>query len=304
MAASFLPQVAQPFVLLKGEQGTGKTTAARMLLTLLDPGPGQMTSTPRTERDFAVAAQGRTVLAVDNLSAITPALSDMICRAVTGESIVSRALYTDDGQSIVSYRIGLIITSIDPGALRGDLAERMLPIQLEPLSTGTREEQELWAAFDEQQPRLLGAVLDLVVQALRHLPQLDKPAQGWPRMADFGKLLAALDRAGNTTSLGSYTQMISDSELEVITSDPLSDALLRFMTVQVEWSGSATELLNELDYRQGLSYEERRGWRNAQELSQSLSRLAKGLRSAGLHVERRKSNGKRFLDLRLQVDQP
>ncbi len=81
MAAAFLPDVAQPFVLLRGEQGTGKTTAGKMLLSLLDPGPGQMTTTPRTEKDFAVAAQGRVVLGVDNLSTITPAFSDMIfCR--------------------------------------------------------------------------------------------------------------------------------------------------------------------------------------------------------------------------------
>ncbi len=220
MAAAFLPDVAQPFVLLRGEQGTGKTTAGKMLLTLLDPGPGQMTTTPRTEKDFAVAAQGRVVLGVDNLSTITPAFSDMICRAVTGESIVTRALFTDDSQSIISYRLGLILTSIDPGALRGDLAERMLPITLEPFPAGARVEQDLWLQFTAAAPELLGAVLDRVVVGLRNQSGVDTPAAGWPRMAGFGKLLAALDREHGTTSLSSYVQTVSDSELDVVAGDP------------------------------------------------------------------------------------
>jgi len=168
MAATFLPNVAQPFILLKGEQGTGKTTAARMLLSLLDPGAGQMTSAPRTDRDFGVAAQGRAVLGLDNLSTISATLSDAICRAVTGESIVNRALYTDDGLSILSYRIALIVTAIDPGALRGDLAERMLPIELAPLGQRRRRERELLAAFEQAKPALLGALLDEVAAVLRH----------------------------------------------------------------------------------------------------------------------------------------
>jgi len=301
MAASFLPEVAQPFVLLKGEQGTGKTTAAKMLLSLLDPGPGQMTSTPRTEKDFAVAARGHTVLGVDNLSTITPALSDMICRAVTGESIVSRALYTDDGVSILSYRIGLIISSIDPGALRGDLAERMLPIQLEPILKGRRVEQELWASFTRALPGMLGAVLDLVVVALRHLPTVGQPEVGWPRMADFGKLLAALDVEYGTTGLASYTQMILDSELDVVSGDPLSDALLRLAGKEPAWKGTPTELLTDLLINNDYTPEERRGWRTAQEMCQTLARLSRGLRLAGLEVTSGKSNGRRYVELRMKT---
>ena len=302
MAATFLPQVAQPFLLFKGEQGTGKTTAAKMQLTLLDPGPGQMTSTPRTEKDFAVSAQGRTVLGVDNLSTITPAFSDMICRAVTGEAIVSRALYTDDDLSILSYRIGLIITSIEPGALRGDLAERMLPIQLEPFGSGTKPEDELWQDFLERRPRLLGAVLDLVVAGLRNMTKVDRPEAGWPRMADFGKLLAALDLEYSTDGLSTYLRAISDSELEVVAGNPLADALLRLIDKGDEYLGTPTRLMNTLVHERLHTSEERRGWRTPQELSQSLARLSKGLRLAGLHVEWRKSNGKRLLHLRRDTD--
>jgi hypothetical protein len=300
MVASFLPGVEQPIVLFKGEQGTGKTTAAKMTLTLLDPGAGQMTSTPRTEKDFAVAAQGRTVLGVDNLSTITPAVSDMFCRAVTGDSIVSRTLYTDDGRSIIKYRVGLIITSIDPGSLRGDLVERMLPIQLEPLKGGTRNEEELWNTFRRKQAALLASLLDLTALVLGRMPEVAAPQGGWPRLAGFGKLLAALDRELGTSSLGDYGQLLADGELDVLSGNPLADALLRLVAQEGGlWSGSASELLSELTAGQEYTQEERRAWRTGQELSSSLSRLTKELRSIGLTIERRKSNGKRLLTLRL-----
>ncbi len=301
MAAAFLPLVAQPFVLFRGEQGTGKTTAARLLLSLLDPGPSQMTSTPRTEKDFGVAAQGRTVLGMDNLSTITPALSDTICRAVTGESIVSRSLFTDDALSILSYRIALIVTTIDPGALRGDLAERMLPIQLEPLARRRRTEQELLTDFETAKPAVLGAVLDEVAAVLRSRHHAVEPEAGWPRMADFGKVLGALDHEHGTTGLKSYLEMTTDSEMDVLAGDPLSDAVLRLARTG-PWRGTPTDLLAELTRNDEFTKEERRGWRTAQEMSQTLTRLSKGLRLVGLSITRGRSGGARYIDIAMVAE--
>ena len=298
MAAAFLPNVAQPFILLKGEQGTGKTTAARMLLSLLDPGAGQMTSAPRTDRDFGVAAQGRAVLGLDNLSTISATLSDAICRAVTGESIVNRALYTDDGLSILSYRIALIVTAIDPGALRGDLAERMLPIELAPLGQRRRSERELLAAFEQAKPALLGALLDEVAAVLRHwLPaEGQEPETGWPRMADFGRVLGALDLAQGTTSLNSYVQTTEDNEKDVISGHPLADAVVQLAKAG-SWRGSSAELLRAVTRERDFTFDERRGWKTPQELGQTLSRLTKNLRLLGVAVVQGRSNGKRYIDI-------
>lgn len=298
MAATFLPTVAQPFILLKGEQGTGKTTAARLVLSLLDPGSGQMTSAPRSDRDFGVAAQGRTVLGLDNLSSISPTLSDAICRAVTGESIVNRALYTDDGLSILSYRIALIVTTIDPGALRGDLAERMLPIELAPLGQRRRSERQLLEAFELAKPALLGAVLDDVAAVLRHwLPaQGQEPETGWPRMADFGRVLGALDLEQGTSSLESYVRTTADNERDVVAGHPLADAVGQLART-APWRGTSADLLRVLTQDRDFTVDERRGWKTPQELGQTLSRLTKNLRLLGVSVVSRRSNGKRYIDI-------
>lgn len=297
MVATLLPTIAQPFILFRGEQGTGKTTAARLLSTLLDPGPGQMTSTPRTEKDFGVAAQGRTVLALDNLSTITTSLSDTICRAVTGENIVSRRLYTDNELSILTYRIALILTAIDPGALRGDLAERMLPIQLEPLGSRRRSEQALLADFEAVRPEVLGAVLDRVADVLWHMSRAKEPEAGWPRMADFGMVLAAQDAAYDANALELYMQMTVDSEIDVIAGHPLADAIIRLIR-DASFTGTPTELLEDLTSGKEFTRDERQGWRTAQELSKTLNSLTKSLRLVEVEVVTGlKSNGHRRIKI-------
>ena len=273
------------------------------MLSLLDPGSGQMTSAPRSERDFGVAAQGRTVLGLDNLSTISPALSDMMCRAVTGETIVTRALYTDDELSILSYRIGLIVTAIDPGALRGDLAERMLPIQLEPLGPRRRSEQESRAEFYLAQPALLGAVLDEVSAVLRNWDQAkaQEPEAGWPRMADFGRVLAALDHEYGLSSLKAYLQTTADNDRDVAAGHPLTEAILALAKTGPQRLTPAA-LLHKVMLFRDCSPNERRGWSTAQEMSQTLTRLSPSLRLLGVTVVRSRSNGNRYIDISRACD--
>lgn len=298
MVATFLAE-AQPFLLLRGEQGTGKTTVAKMLLTLLDPGPGQMAAPPRNERDWGVTANGRIALGLDNLSSIAPWMSDAFCRAVTGESMVGRALYTNDALSILRFRIALIITSIEPGALRGDLAERMLSIGLEPLGDRRCGEQQILDEFEILLPALLGAVLDLVVVVLRNRPLVDPPRGGWPRMADFGTVLAALDREFDSDTLTAYMSQVLESEVDAVIGDPLADAVTRLLrTAEDSIEVTATTLHRMLlNQEKEPPTEMRRGWRTPREMSTTLKHLAKGLRLNGVLVEHRKSGNNRLISM-------
>jgi hypothetical protein len=67
---------------------------------------------------------------------------------------------------------------------------------------------------------VLGAVLDLVVVALKQMPQVDAPAAGWPRMADFATVLAALDQDGGTDALATYIQVTKDTQADLAVGDP------------------------------------------------------------------------------------
>ncbi len=58
LIAALIPPIPHPVLLLHGEQGTAKTTAARLLTSLLDPCAAQLRTAPRNIEDWAVAASG------------------------------------------------------------------------------------------------------------------------------------------------------------------------------------------------------------------------------------------------------
>jgi len=95
LVAALLPHIQHPVLLLAREQGTGKSTAAHMLVQLVDPSSALLRSPPREPESSAIQAAGSYVVAVDNVSTIAPWWSDALCRAVTGDGWIRRRLYTD-----------------------------------------------------------------------------------------------------------------------------------------------------------------------------------------------------------------
>ena len=130
-----------------GEQGTGKTTAVKVLVLLLDPGPVPVRKPPRDADSWVTAAAGSWVVGLDNLSDIPPWLSDSLCRASTGDGDVRRKLYTDGDFAVFAFRRCIIFDAIDVGALAPDLADRTVPITLDLIPDEDRTDEEtFWAA--------------------------------------------------------------------------------------------------------------------------------------------------------------
>jgi hypothetical protein len=294
MVAAFMPGIPHPIALLTGEQGAAKSTTARKLVRLLDPSSAELRSSPRDEEQWVVAANGSWVVGIDNISSIPPWLSDAFCRAVTGDGHVRRQLYTDSGLAVLSIRRVLLFTSIDPGALRGDLADRLVPLELEVIGPERRrEETEVLRAFDEARPRLLGALLDLVARVLDVWPTV-RPER-LPRMADFGRVLAAVDTVAGTKALDTYLALGRRLALDLIDADPVAAAVRRFVNGRegAEWTGTPAELLEALT-----PPEPPKGWpRDATRLSGRLNRAAPALRTAGVGLALRKAHGRRLVEL-------
>ena len=148
MVSSLIPDIPHPILAFKGEQGTGKTTAARCVVQVIDPSPAPLRTAPRDVKQWVVVAAASWAVCLDNVNAISGWLSETLCRAVTGDGNVDRALYTDDDVTVLAFRRVVMMTSIDAGHLDGDLAERLLLIELQPMSEGVRRtDAELTAAY-------------------------------------------------------------------------------------------------------------------------------------------------------------
>ena len=99
----------------------------------------------------------------------------------------------------------------------------------EPVLDARRPEAELRAAFDAARPRILGALLDAVVQGLRRLP--DTKLERLPRMADFALWASACEPAiwPPGTFWSAYCGNRDEAIENVIEADPVGQLSPRAM---------------------------------------------------------------------------
>jgi hypothetical protein len=213
LTAAYRPGRPCPVLALAGEQGSAKSTVGRLLRSLVDPSVAALRAEPREVRDLMIAATAGWLVALDNLSVLPQWLSDALCRLSTGGGWTTRELYTDSEEVIFEAMRPVLLTSIEEVVTAGDLLDRSLFLRLEPIPEEKRRtEEELWAAWDKAQPRVLGALLDAVSAGLRLLPsiRLDRS----PRMADFGRWIEAVGRGmgwEEGAALNAYRGVIGDA---------------------------------------------------------------------------------------------
>ncbi|NND46037.1 MAG: ATP-binding protein [Woeseiaceae bacterium] len=239
LVAMLFPSIPHPVITFLGEAGTGKTTGQKIIVSVVDPGPVPVRKPPRDPDSWVTAAAGSWVVALDNVSEVRPWLSDSICRAVTGDGDVRRKLYTDGDHAIFAFRRCICLNGIDLGATRGDLGERMLPIVLERIPDSKRlTEDEIWPTWKRSHARILGGLLDLAVRVLESLPSVELESK--PRMADFARILRAVDIVLGTDGLANYVAKQSSLAADALAGDPFS-ATLASMTEP--FVGTSADLL-------------------------------------------------------------
>lgn len=271
--------IAVPIMLFRGPAGAAKTSAARALARTIDPSPAPVRAVPRDPESWAVTAGGSCVVVLDNVDSVPSWLSDALCRAVTGEGYLRRALYTDSAISVVAFRRAIILTGIDPGAMRGDLADRLLAVDLTEIDERDRQEEtDVEDAFRAAHPAILAAVLDLTAAVLRTMPSIQLARR--PRMASYGRVLATVDAILGTNGLDRYLAQRGELQREAAEGDRIGSAVIAWMELQAEWSGTAGELL------EAISPERRpKDWPTTPRgLSSALRRVAQPLEAAGIRL--------------------
>jgi hypothetical protein len=243
LVAALIPEIPHPVLLLRGEHGTAKSSAARLVTSLLDRCASQLRTAPRNVEDWAVAAAGSWVTCLDNVSDIQHWLQDAICRAVTGDGMLRRQLYTDSDVSVLAFRRVVALTSVDPGKLNGDLADRLLTVELERIPERARASEETltekWAVIHAG---VLGGLLNTAVEVQRAMGMIR--STGLPRMADFARVLLAVDQVLGTDGYATYAEQAGSTAEQVADGDSVTVAIRE--AVVRPWEGTASELLSLL----------------------------------------------------------
>lgn len=255
LLAALNPQGPYPILATSGAEGSAKTSFCRMLRALTDPNVVELRAPPKDNRSLFVAAKNNHVLGFDNFSFIRDWMSDTLCRIATGGGHAERTNYTDDEETLFTAKRPILLNGIPEVINRPDLANRTISVTLEPIEKEKRRpERELWTAFEEARPKILGGLLDAVSEGLNmlHRTQLAE----LPRMADFARWIAACEGAcpwARGTFERAYAENSEATADVVAEGDDVAQSVINFMRNQPErrsggstireWTGTATELL-------------------------------------------------------------
>jgi putative DNA primase/helicase len=225
---------------------------------------------------------------LDNLSGISPHLSDAICVLATGGGFGTRELFTDDEEKLFNAKRPVLINGIDRVAERSDLVDRGVNLSLPVIPEEQRQDEaELWQRFTKMKPSILGALLDALSGAIRNLPNVVMDRK--PRMADFAKWSVAAETALGFkpgTFLAAYEGNQAEANSVAIESSIIGPLILNLMQDQELWQGTVKDLLELLEGSYATeSAMKRKEWpKSARKLSSELKRLAPSLRKSGVNV--------------------
>jgi hypothetical protein len=299
--------VPYPVLAISGVQGAGKSTITRILRALIDPSIAELTTTPKSERDVAIAATNSHLIAMDNLSEIPPELSDIMCRVATGGSFRTRELYTNDEEAIFTYRRPLVMNGIEELSLRPDLLDRAILVHVKPISQAERrDEQTFRRAFDRLQPAIFGGLLTILSEGLQKLHKVELSQS--PRMADFARWGVAVEESLGFEPgefLRAYNDNIEEAHFSALDASPIANALQAFLADCGSFKGTALRLLQLLatfievheNGSQKLVKRHPRFPKSANQLSAELARIEPNLNKRGIQVERGRTNRGRFIRL-------
>jgi hypothetical protein len=277
-----------PVLVVQGEAGSAKSTAVRVVRDLVDPNTTPLRSEPREARDLMISARNSWLPAFDNVTHLTPWLSDAICRLATGGGFATRRLYTDDDEQLFDATRPVLMNGIDGTVTRGDLLDRSLVVYLPTIPSEERKpEEQFWRHFRHSQPRIFGALLDAVSCALRRLKGIN--LDELPRMADFARWVTAAEPAlgwADGTFMRAYNANQDTANTLTLDASPIVPPLRMLCASRDRWSGTAAELLGKLTRHAGGEVSLQRSWpKNPQVLSGQLRRIAPNLRASGIDIQ-------------------
>ena len=314
LIADFVPDIPHPIPDFHGEKGSGKSVGQRVLRNLIDPSGIESLAFPTDVRELVQQLSHHYAPIYDNVDNLPPWISDVICRAITGEGFSKRELYSDDEDVIYSYRRVIMLNGVNVVPSRSDLLDRSILIMLSRIPRQERrEERELWSEFGKALPCILGGIFDVLSQALRLYPSTELPTL--ERMADFTRWGAAIAEAlgdGAGAFVMAYEANLNIQTREAVEGHIVGAAILALMDGLTEWSGTPSDLLGALEaagdeaklFKRSTNGKiSVRGWPGAPHiLTRRLNEIRSNLRDLGFEITEDRVNERTITIRRIDRD--
>ena len=294
LVACLRPGYPFPIVIFTSEQGTGKSTAARILRRLVDPNKTDFRSAPREERDLVIAASNAWLCSYDNISAVPNWQSDAFCRISTGGGFSTRTLYENTEETIFAAKRPILLNGIGEIANKGDLLDRAVLISLKPIPKNKRKTgAEFWKEFENDYVSMFSGLLDSLVTALQNIEKTE--LTHYPRMADFAQWAAAAESAFGF-SKGSFIKAFEENQNSgnyiALEGSPFAETIQKFAADKDYWKHNPKfegNLQNFLDVLEKYTTDEIKKSKlypkTPRGVRSKLERINPNLRAIGINIE-------------------
>lgn len=281
----FVPGAAHPMLLLRGDQGAGKSTLCKLINQLVDPSKTPLLTFPRNDSDLALILDRNWLVGFDNLDHLPQWASDNLCTAITGGSIQTRELYTNNEVIIRNIQNPIMMNGIDIANMKSDLLDRSIIVELERIPPHQRmTEKDYYQFLENDKPTILAAIFTTIAKAMEIFPQISLKES--PRMADFAHLFVAIAIATGSTEQEALQilQQNSNRQYDVVIGDsPLAQRVIELIEVNSGFEGSPTDLLGQIHKLAGEEGKKELPQR-ANGLSRKLNKLKATLADYGITV--------------------
>jgi hypothetical protein len=297
------PHGPYPLLLIHGEQGSGKSTACRVIRSVIDPNASPLRSPPRNDHELMVSAMNSWIVALENLSHIKPVLSDALCRLATGGGFSARQLYTDAEEYILDASRPIMLNGIDDFVVRADLLDRSIWLSLPAITPDNRRTEEaILAELEDIRPVVLAGLLDGVAAAVANA---DMEIEGrLPRMADFATWVTRAEEGLGWPEgefLAVYDTNREGSVDIALANEPVAGAIQRLVTRDIRWRGTPAELLDAVTQAATAIEKRAPNWPGTPlMLSNTIRRLAMPLRRVDVLIETGRTHGRSIITLTMK----
>lgn len=160
-------------LLVTAPAGSGKTYASKTTKRILDPGPLSTNVMPDKKDDLFAVLTNSYFVALDNTEVLSRDFSNALCTAVTGATMAKRKLYTTNELGVFELHNTLLLNGLEIMPNQYDLASRCLLLKLKELDEKSRKtDEELEEKFSNDLPEILGAIFDILSQAMTIIQNL------------------------------------------------------------------------------------------------------------------------------------
>jgi hypothetical protein len=301
--------VGYPILIIKGEQGSGKSFLCKAIIrALVDPNNYGIQMFPSTPREMAISAKNAYVLIYDNIRKLCHKWSDAMCVSSTGGFLPGRKLYSDNEEINLDLHGPKILNGIHNFLTEPDVVSRCVNIELLPIAAKLRKnEEELCQQLELDKPIIFRGLLDSISKcfAVKGTETITHPQ----RMMGFVRWLAAFELAEGM-EVGTLQKIYAENQkhamLDTIAEDNLAYAVLTMANEYTSnmWSGTPTALLDELTARVSAKASKySKSWpQTAISLSKRLAVLKPSLLAQGVELVLGERGKERRILLGMEVD--